>query len=86
MSISENSHERVQVLEKSTPYKGFFQLDSYRLRHRAFKGGWSPVLSREVLERGHAAAILLYDPGPDRVVLVEASDDHQLGAPNGPVL
>lgn len=71
MSKSDESYDRVQILEKSTRYKGFFQLDSYQLRHRAFDGGWSPILSREVFERGHAAAILLYDPGPDQVVLVE---------------
>ncbi len=71
MSKPDKGYERVQVLEKSTRYKGFFQLDRYRLRYRTFDGGWSPVQSREVFERGHAAAILLYDPGLDQVVLVE---------------
>src|SRR3546814_9530187 len=28
-------------------------------------------MTREVFERGHAAAVLLYDPARDRVVLIE---------------
>jgi ADP-ribose pyrophosphatase len=59
------------MLEKSTPYQGYFQMDLYRLRHRKFDGGWSAPMSREVFERGHAAAVLLYDPDRDAVVLIE---------------
>ena len=63
--------ERVEVLECTTPYRGFFRMDLYRLRHRSFAGGWSEALTREVFERGHAAAVVLYDPARDRVVLIE---------------
>ena len=31
----------------------------------------SPVISRELVERGDVAAVLLYDPAADRVVLIE---------------
>ncbi len=61
----------VEVSEKETRFDGFFRLDHYRLKHRLFKGGWSDVMSREVFERGHAVAALLYDPDLDRLVLVE---------------
>jgi ADP-ribose pyrophosphatase len=61
----------VEVLEKTTPYRGFFRLDAYRLRHRKFDGGWTQELSREVFERGHAVAVLPYDPERDRVILIE---------------
>lgn len=65
------SEEQVQVQERSTPYRGFMRLDVYRLRHHDFNGGWSIDLSREVLERGNAVAVLPYDPDRDEVVLIE---------------
>lgn len=62
---------RVDVREKTTVFKGYFQVDRYRLRHRKFDGGWTDEMTREVFERGHAAAVLLYDPDEDAVVLIE---------------
>src|SRR3546814_6575310 len=50
---------RVDILEKTTPFKGYFQVDRYRLRHRKFDGGWTDEMAREIFERGHAAAVLL---------------------------
>ncbi len=61
----------VEVLEKTTPFRGYFRLDHYRLKHRLFEGGWSGEMSREVFERGHAVSVLPYDPDLDRVVLIE---------------
>ncbi len=43
----------------------------YRFRHKLFAGGWSNVIEREMFERGHAAAMLPYDPIRDEVVLIE---------------
>ncbi len=63
--------QSVELNEKTTPYRGYFQVDRYQLRHRKFEGGWTPVLTREVFERGHAAAVLPYDPERDQVVLIE---------------
>ncbi|HFC53270.1 MAG TPA: NUDIX domain-containing protein, partial [Gammaproteobacteria bacterium] len=65
---------------------GFFRLLNYRLRHRLFGGGWTPVISRELFERGHAAAVLPYDPDLDRVVLVEQFRIGALQAEGGPWL
>lgn len=62
---------RVEVLEKTTPFRGYFQIDRYKLRHRKFEGGWTEPQSREVFERGHAASVLPYDPQRDCVVLIE---------------
>lgn len=61
----------VEVLAKDTVFKGFFQVDRYRLRHRTFAGGWTAEMTREVFERGHASVVLLYDPDRDRVALIE---------------
>ena len=60
-----------EILEKTRVYDGFFKIDRYRLRHRLHAGGWSGVMTREVFERGHAAAVLPYDPERDAVVLIE---------------
>ncbi|GAA4503319.1 ADP-ribose diphosphatase [Pseudaeromonas paramecii] len=61
----------VEVTECTPCFKGFFRVNRYQLRHRLFAGGWSQVLSRELFERGHAAALLPYDPVRDQVVLLE---------------
>jgi ADP-ribose pyrophosphatase len=63
--------ESIQVLAKARAFDGYFKIDRYTLRHRTFAGAWSEVLEREVFERGHVAAALLYDPDRDSVVLIE---------------
>jgi ADP-ribose pyrophosphatase len=62
---------KFKVLEKSIVYRGFFQMERYRLQHRLFCGAWGPPIIRECLERGHAVAVLPYDPVRDQVVLIE---------------
>ena len=61
----------VQLLERSTVFQGYFRVDRYRLRHRRYDGSLGRPISREVFERGHAAAVLPYDPLTDAVVLIE---------------
>ena len=63
--------DRVDLISRTTPFQGYFRVDAYRLRHRRFDGGWTDEMRREVFERGHAAAVLPYDPVRDAVVLVE---------------
>lgn len=65
------TRDDVVVLETETVWKGFFRMDRLRLRHRLFAGGWGHEITREVFERGHAAALLPYDPARDEVVLIE---------------
>lgn len=59
------------VIDKKVLYEGFFKLTKVELQHDLFAGGQSPVLTRELLDRGHAVAVLPYDPVRDEVVLVE---------------
>ena len=61
----------VEVTEKSNAYQGYFRIDRYRLKHRLFEGGWSGEVMREVFERGHAVAVLPYDPDLDQLVFIE---------------
>ncbi|MHA1154095.1 MAG: NUDIX domain-containing protein [Alphaproteobacteria bacterium] len=71
MSESPNSAADVELIEKTTPYQGYFRIHVYRLRHKRFGGGWTEVMSRELFERGHATVVLPYDPARDTVVLIE---------------
>ncbi len=73
-----------EILESETVYRGFFRLQRVRLRHSLFAGGWSPPLVREVLRKGHAVAVLLYDPRRDQVVMVEQFRIGALEGPAGP--
>ncbi|MDD3650524.1 NUDIX domain-containing protein [Immundisolibacter sp.] len=61
----------VEILARETVFQGYFRVDRYTLRHRLFRGGWSRPIQRELFERGHAAAVLPYDPERDRVLLIE---------------
>jgi ADP-ribose pyrophosphatase len=54
-----------------TLFQGYFRVDRYTLRHRLFRDGWSRPIQREIFERGHAVAVLPYDPVLDSVVLIE---------------
>lgn len=65
------STDDVEIMSKETLFQGYFKMVKYRFKHRLFAGGWSQVIEREMFDRGHAAALLPYDPETDQVVLVE---------------
>ncbi|GEB70710.1 MULTISPECIES: NUDIX domain-containing protein [Pseudoalteromonas] len=65
------THKDVSVKPVKSLYKGFFQVDLYQFEHALFAGGTSNVISREILERGDAIAVLPYDPVSDTVLLIE---------------
>ena len=62
---------RIDILARDTVFDGYFQVERYSLKHELHNGGTSEVLSREVFERGHVAALLPVDPVTDKVVLIE---------------
>ncbi|HEY0722066.1 MAG TPA: ADP-ribose diphosphatase [Gammaproteobacteria bacterium] len=76
----------VEILDRQVAHQGFFRMEKFRLRHRLFAGGMSEPISRELFERGHAAALLLFDPQRDEVVLLEQFRIGALDAPGGPWL
>lgn len=63
--------KNVDLIEKTRAYDGFFKIDRYRLRHTTPDGAMGPEITRELFERGNAAAILVYDEDRDAVLLVE---------------
>ncbi len=61
----------IEIIEKKRVYDGFFKMVRYDFKHKLFEGGWSDVVRREIFERGHAVAVLPYDPQNDEFVLIE---------------
>jgi len=59
-----------RIIQKKRVYQGFFAMDEYRLEHDRIDGDRMQIC-RENMERGDAAAILLYDPACDEVLLLE---------------
>ncbi len=80
------SGQDVEILEQEICYQGFFRLERLRLRHRLFAGGMSPAIVRETIEKGDVAAVLLYDPQRDEVVMIEQFRIGARADPRGPWL
>ena len=64
-------HPDVEIVEATKAFERFLRVDVFRFRHRLFSGEWSALRSYDVLRRGQAASIVLYDPDRESVVLVE---------------
>jgi ADP-ribose pyrophosphatase len=65
------THPDVEIVEATNAFERFLRVDVFRFRHRLFSGEWSALRSYDALRRGQAAAIVLYDPDRESVVLVE---------------
>ncbi|MCH2558665.1 MAG: NUDIX domain-containing protein [Alcanivorax sp.] len=63
--------EDVEILERETPFQGFFRVERLTLRHRHYQGGWGAPVKRELFVRPPAAAVLPYDPVRGEILLVE---------------
>lgn len=69
--MTKYTKDDVTLLDVENLYDGFFSLKRYYFKHKLFDGDMSDVVAREVFERGHAVAVLPYDPILDEVVLLE---------------
>ncbi len=65
------SKKQVKIIKLESLYAGYFRVNCYHLQHELFAGGMSDIIDREVFQRGHAAAVLLFDPSLNSVVLIE---------------
>lgn len=63
--------DKVEVIEKIESFRRFARVTTWRLRHPLFAGGMSAVIERDLYERPAVAAVLLFDPLRDAVILVE---------------
>ena len=64
-------HPDLDVTGLETGFQRHLRLDVVRFRQRLFSGGWSGERLYDVVRRGQAVAIVLYDPDRDAVVLIE---------------
>jgi ADP-ribose pyrophosphatase len=80
------TRDDVEILERKLVYEGFHRVERLSLRHKLHAGGWSPPLSRELVGRGRAAAVLPYDPRLDAVVLIQQFRVGALGTAHDPWL
>ena len=69
-----------------TLFEKYFKLDQYSVTHELFGGGFSPVFTREIFERGTVVAVLPYDPVRRKVVLIEQFRAGAIGDTEGPWL
>ena len=58
-----------RIIQKDRVFDGFFKMDELTIEHDTHEGG-SMTVKRLIFERGHAVAILGYDPARDQVLLV----------------
>jgi ADP-ribose pyrophosphatase len=65
------THPDLRIVAHDVAFKRHLRLDVFRFHHRMFSGEWSGERVYDVVRRGAAVAILLYDPERDAIVLVE---------------
>lgn len=65
------SHPDIEILDARSGFSRHLGVDVVRFRHRRFDGGWSGEKVYDIVRRGPAVAVVLYDPDRDAVVLIE---------------
>lgn len=61
----------VQIQQREMLYQGFMSLERLELKFRRYEGGWSNIVSRELLVRKPAAGVLVWDPQREELLLIE---------------
>lgn len=61
---------KIEVDQRETLFDSFLRVDKLKLRHSLFAGGWSELMTRELILRPRAVGVLLFDPAQQQVVLV----------------
>jgi ADP-ribose pyrophosphatase len=74
----------VRLAKRERVFDGYFAVDRVTVEHRAFAGGWSAPVTREVFERGDAVGVLPYEPETDSLVLIEQFRAGSLYDPQSP--
>ena len=70
-SLNQFDKNDVSMASIEPIFSGFFKIHAYTFSHALFSGGMSQAVRREILERGHAVAVLPYDMATDSVLLIE---------------
>src|SRR6218665_1855659 len=68
-SKNPEARPEARIVQKDRVFDGFFKMDELTIEQDTHDGG-SMTVKRLIFERGHAVAILGYDPARDEVLLV----------------
>ncbi len=71
LTLTERSTDDIDILQRNTLGQGWGTLERFHLKHRRFDGEWSDPIDRDLYTIGEVAALLLYDPARDTVLLTE---------------
>ena len=63
--------KKVYLDNKACAFDGHLRVHSYHLKHEQYDGNLSGSIHREVMSRGDAVAVLLFDPYRQEIVLIE---------------
>jgi ADP-ribose pyrophosphatase len=65
------SHPDLRIVAHEIAFRRHLRLDVFRFQNRLYSGEWSGERVHDIVRRGAAVAVLLYDPDREAVVLVE---------------
>lgn len=85
-AMSRFTQDDIKFIDSADLYRGFFSMKKYRYQHRRYQGDWSPVVEREIFERGNAVGVLLYDPFKHKFIFVEQCRPGALNGDDSPWL
>ncbi len=71
LTLTKRTNDDVEIIQKELLGKGWGTLERYHLKHRRFDNDWSEPIDRDLYTIGEVAAVLLYDPQADTVLLTE---------------
>jgi ADP-ribose pyrophosphatase len=82
----EFSSQDYRILKEEELYSGYCPVKGFALEFKLFNGGISHPVQRELVNLPPVAAVLLYDPKQDLVVLIEQIRTGAFHDPSGPWL
>lgn len=65
------TRQDVIIEQENEPYHGFASLKTYKLRHTAFSGETSPLITRELLQRPPVVGVMPVDFDKRQIILIE---------------
>ncbi len=75
----------VEIIGRKELYHDFFRAEKITLKHKQFKtDDFGEPFTREILYRGAAVGVLLFDPQQDQIALIEQFRIGAMNEPEGP--
>ena len=62
---------KFKILDKKNIHDGFFKMNEVTLKYKKYDGNWSNEIKRELFGGAQISAVLPYDPGNEKIVLIQ---------------